>query len=93
VHLPTNHSQFGETANQNHVEREHNSKQKLLETALVYEAVERLLKGKLAAAGAYAPGEIFDAKHFLANIDSEHSPFELTGSWFSSREEQEGKAN
>jgi hypothetical protein len=60
---------------------------------LVCEAVERLLKGKVAAAGAYAPGEIFDAKHFLADIDPEHSSFEVTESSISSREEQEGKAS
>ena len=56
-------------------------------------AVERLLKGKVAAAGAYAPGEIFDAKHFLADIDPEYSSFEVTESSISSREEQGAKAS
>jgi hypothetical protein len=47
---------------------------------LVCEAVERLLKGKLPVTGAYAPGEIFDAKDFLAVFKSDDSTFEMAAS-------------
>jgi hypothetical protein len=40
------------------------------------------------ATGADAPGEIFDAKNFLAGIDSGHSTFEVTESSISPGEEQ-----
>jgi NAD(P)-dependent dehydrogenase (short-subunit alcohol dehydrogenase family) len=42
---------------------------------LVCEAVERLLKGKVPA-GAYAPGEIFDAKSFLGSLGHDYT-FEM----------------
>jgi hypothetical protein len=38
---------------------------------LVCEAVESLVTGRLKAAGAYPPGQILDAKDFLARIDRE----------------------
>jgi len=46
---------------------------------LVCEAAEHLLKGKLAAAGAYAPGEIFEAKAVLAALGPDY-PFEIVPS-------------
>lgn len=39
---------------------------------LVCEAVERLLNGQFSAAGAHAPGEIFDARALLAALGSEY---------------------
>ena len=44
---------------------------------LVCEAVQRLLEGKFRAAGAQAPGEIFDAEELLAALAPEHATFEV----------------
>jgi hypothetical protein len=44
---------------------------------LVCEAVERLLERNLDVSGVRAPGEVFDARSFLPDIDPEYSTFEI----------------
>jgi short subunit dehydrogenase-like uncharacterized protein len=44
---------------------------------LVVEAVQRVLDGRAQRRGALAPGEMFDAKNFLAALSPEHLPFEI----------------
>jgi short subunit dehydrogenase-like uncharacterized protein len=44
---------------------------------LVVEAVQRVLDGGVHARGAFAPGEIFDAKAFLEALASEHLTLEI----------------
>jgi short subunit dehydrogenase-like uncharacterized protein len=45
---------------------------------LACEAVERLLKGQFSSPGAHAPGEVFDAKAFLAALGPDY-PVEIIG--------------
>jgi short subunit dehydrogenase-like uncharacterized protein len=45
---------------------------------LVVEAVQHGLEGRIPARGAFAPGEIFDAKDFLESLVPEHLTFEIS---------------
>jgi hypothetical protein len=44
---------------------------------LVVEAMERILAEPQHEGGVFAPGEIFDAKSFLASLSPAHLTFEL----------------
>ena len=44
---------------------------------LVCEAVQRLLKGHYSVAGAFAPGEAFDAKDFLLTLGPDNAKFQV----------------
>lgn len=47
---------------------------------LICEAVERILGARAQGGGAFAPGEIFDAKTFLRSLSPQHLALELEGS-------------